>query len=154
VTKEVVDELDLVAARVAYLVDRDQGGRDRRKQLRKAGVPAKRIFYLSEGTNELTLEDLVQKDVYREAVNGLLKEQHGLEMPAHALPANERHAAVEAWCSKQPGNVEAPGKRAIAHAIVEQRHNKQLVAGNRRAGLRALYDRVQKLLDQPTHKSS
>lgn len=153
VTKEVVDELDLVAGRVAYVVDADQGGRDRRRQLRRAGIPASRILGLSEGKRDLTLEDLIEAEVYRAAVNAVLSDWTDLEVPLEAIPASKRHQAVEVWCARQRGNLQAPAKPAIAHAVVEQRHDTTLVAANRRQGLIALHRQITKLLDEPTHKT-
>lgn len=154
VTSEAVANLDLTAARVAYLVDKDQGGRDRRKHLRDAGIPASRILDLTGGQAELTLEDLVQRDVYLGAVNRVLGDwSNGVQMPAEALPDRRRVRAVEAWCEAQPGLVEPPSKRAVANVVVDQRHERDLVAANRRAGLRGLHSRIERLLSKPMHAS-
>lgn len=154
-TDELADELDLIAARVAHLVDGDKGGSDRRKHLRRLGIPNNRIFSLGGPSSGLVLEDLVRHEAYLAGVNHLLKTWNtDLVMPASALPKTKRHAAVVRWCEKQPGDVSPPGKRAIAHAIVEIRHERKLVAGNRRATLRSLHNRIDTLLKKRPKASS
>lgn len=153
VTREAVADLDLVAGRVAYVLDRDDGGRARKKMLEDAGIPSRRILFLLGSSGDLTLEDLVKPGVYINAVNRALREWYddAPQISSSALPASKRHGAVERWCMQQGRGLRAPGKRAIAHAIVEQRHQGPLIATNRRAGLRRLHEKLSQLLAEPGH---
>lgn len=152
---DLVGELDLAASRVAYLVDHDQGGRNRAKQLKRRGVPSKKIFPLGGGKRDVELEDLVGSEVYAAAVNEELAAWHnGAVMPESVVPDTGRHDAVAAWCSSHDQDIEAPAKPVIAHRIVEQRGRGQLVASRHRVSLRQLHQRIQALLAQPSHASS
>jgi hypothetical protein len=56
--------LDLEAARVAFLVDGDKAGRDKRKFLVRAGVPNDRIVTLGEPTaRNVVPEDLLPAEL-------------------------------------------------------------------------------------------
>jgi hypothetical protein len=93
-------ELDLVASRVAYLVDGDQAGKDRREKLIEVGVPSERILVLGEGRTALSIEDLVRK-LYVEALNRELGLRHGISILAGEIPDVGRKKAVEVWCEKR-----------------------------------------------------
>jgi predicted ATP-dependent endonuclease of OLD family len=58
-------KLDLVASRVAYVVDGDEGGNAWKQQLEGANVPKNRIRSLPAGVG---LEDLLDRDFYLDAV--------------------------------------------------------------------------------------
>lgn len=58
-------KLDLVASRVAYLVDGDGGGKSWQSQLEQAEVPKARIRSLPDGVG---LEDLLDRNFYLDAV--------------------------------------------------------------------------------------
>ncbi|PVW06511.1 hypothetical protein DEA06_03085 [Microbacterium sp. Gd 4-13] len=112
-------ELDLAGARVAYLVDGDQGGRDRRDALIAGGVPEDRIVVLGA----LTLENLLDPAAYAEAFGKLLAECNPdtapPELPELPEPTAEvwpRH--LERW-SEEHG-LKAPGKRIVASRLVEE----------------------------------
>ena len=59
-----------VAAKVVYLTDGDQGGRDHEAALKKEGVDASRIFSLPNGH---AVEDLVHQADYVSTINGFLE---------------------------------------------------------------------------------
>ena len=112
-------ELDLVGARVAYLVDGDQGGRDRRSALLSGGVPDDRIKVLGA----LTLENLLEPEPYLETVGTLLAECNpgrsipdlpSLPDPTVAVWPNE----LERWAEEH--SLKMPGKRVIASRLVEE----------------------------------
>jgi predicted ATP-dependent endonuclease of OLD family len=119
VPPEMYPELDLAGARVAYLVDGDEGGQRRGKELIEGGVPGDRIVTLGA----LTLENLIDPVCYLQVVGLLLGECNpGVEIPAlPTLPAVD--AAVwppflSKWAKDQ--GLKMPGKRAIASRIVEE----------------------------------
>lgn len=119
VAPEMYPELDLAGARVAYLVDGDQGGNDRRTALIAGGVPEERIVSLEA----VTLENLIAPDAYLEVVGLLLTECNpGVSIPElPPLPA----ATDEVWpryldhWAKQ-NNLKMPGKRIVASRLVEE----------------------------------
>lgn len=64
-------EITYEAARIAYLLDGDQGGETHRKHLQCSGVPENRIFSLPP---EHGIEDLIEPEAYLETVNTILEE--------------------------------------------------------------------------------
>lgn len=67
-SKTDMAKLDLVASRVAYLVDGDASGREWRQHLMDAGVPNGRMRSLPDGVG---LEDLLDRGFYLDAVADL-----------------------------------------------------------------------------------
>lgn len=111
-------ELDLVGARVAFLVDGDMGGIDLRKALIKGGVPDSQIVQL--GT--VTLENLLDRDSYREVLSKLLAEANpNDQIPLLPdLPDSNKEAwpkVIEAWAGTN--HLKLPGKRVVASRLVE-----------------------------------
>lgn len=116
---EMYPELDLEGARVAFLVDGDQGGKDRRAALIAGGVPEGRIAELGA----LTLENLLEPDLYLETVRVLLGECNpgatipdlpDLPDPAAAVWPNE----LDRWAEQH--SLKMPGKRVVASRLVEE----------------------------------
>ncbi|MDX2375625.1 AAA family ATPase [Microbacterium sp. LRZ72] len=121
VAPEMYPELDLAGARVAYLVDGDQGGVDRRAALIAGGVPEERIVSLTA----LTLENLLEPDSYLGVVGFLLAECNpGVDIPAlPALPAVNADvwpAFLDRWAKQK--DLKMPGKRIVASRLVEEGH--------------------------------
>ena len=119
VPPEMYPELDLAGARVAYLVDGDQGGLDRRTALVKGGVPEGRIVVLEA----LTLENLLDASAYLNVVGSLLKECNpGLEVPElPELPDPTSEVwprSLDRWAAQQ--SLKIPGKRVVASRLVEE----------------------------------
>ncbi|WEO76088.1 AAA family ATPase [Cryobacterium sp. SO2] len=113
-------ELDLVGARVAFLVDGDKGGQDLRRALVGGGVPGARIVTL----DALTLENLLDSDSYLEAVRALLAECNPgkavPDLPELPDPASEVWPSfLDRWATQQ--SLKMPGKRVIASRLVEDR---------------------------------
>ena len=154
VSAEAVAELDLAAARVAYLVDGDPGGVERKALLISNGVPKSRILMLGTPRQALELEDLVRPDVYLQAVNEELKRWYGAEMPASALTDKDRSDAVKKWCASQPGDMAAPSKAVVAHRIVDQRSEGSLLQPTRVKLLQKLHEDIERLLAKPTHQAA
>jgi len=149
-----VRELDLVAARVAYVLDGDAAGDEKEKLLLEAGVPKARILRLGSRRSTIVLEDLLDGEVYLAAVNEELARWNAdTQMPKSALTATGRPAAVAAWCKRQKPQVPAPSKRAIAHRLLERAHDRTLVSSGRREMARKLHHDISELLDQPSHQA-
>lgn len=114
-------ELDLIGARVAFLVDGDAGGKDLRDKLIEAGVPEARIVTLGA----LTLEHLVDPDSYKTVVAELINEGTGV---GTVVPDDVPHLptdgastwpkVIKDWAATNGYNL--PGKRVIASRLVEQ----------------------------------
>jgi hypothetical protein len=122
VNERTVKELDFVASRVVFLVDGDPAGVEKRDELIEAGVPANRILLLGLGRRELTLEDLIAKPLYVDAVNKELQLRQRPVIPAGEIPALRRKHAVEQWCEANlpRGKEDAPSERAVAHHLLER----------------------------------
>lgn len=111
-------ELDLEGARVAYLVDGDNGGQARRRALIDGGIPASRIITLGA----LTLENVLDADAYKATIDTLARELN----PKGKVPVlpdlPDPHHSVwpsvfEDWATKH--HLKLPGKRVVASRAVE-----------------------------------
>lgn len=157
-SKEDVPDLDLVAARVAYVADGDEGGRSHVQKLRDVGVLEEQILFLGGSRRSgLSLEDLLVKDVYLHAVNEELDRWHpGVVFPAEQLPDKARTKAVADWCKRQRGRNGARvelSKVAVAQRVLDQRTDRpQLVAPRRKKVLRELDAAIETVLSQATHR--
>lgn len=162
VSPERVEELRDAAARVAYLVDADEGGLRNRQKLRDAGVESADIFVLgvanpaqldtdgADPPTPLTIEDLVAADVYLSAVNQELS-RHEREMAEADIPDVRRKNAVSTWCTAR--GIDPPSERTVSQRIIdigrERRMNGEppaLVARARRDLLRRLDTRLSQRL--------
>jgi predicted ATP-dependent endonuclease of OLD family len=141
--------LEREAPRTAYLVDSDAGGNDIRSKLRRASIPEKRIFRLphSEG-QKLVLEDLVDPEVYVDAVNTELHRSHGESesFPSDDLPDVGRPEAVKTWCKMR--GIGEPNKRAVAYHIVDTRSSRSIISEDYRDSLRQLYTEITTILQE------
>jgi len=146
-------ELDLVAARVAYVLDGDEAGGAKEALLIAAGVPTSRILRVGSRRSKIVLEDLLDADVYLNAVNEELARWHGegVQMPKSAMTGTLRSAAVEAWCNRQSPKVPVPSKRAVAHRVLEQAKIRSVLQSRRSGVLRTLHRDIAQLLDQPSY---
>lgn len=114
-------ELDLVGARVAFLVDGDAGGKELHENLVAAGVPADRIVTL----DALTLEHLIDPDSYKAVIAKFVNEAAGAGTASAAdvpdLPVEGCSTwpkVIKDWAASKDYNL--PGKRVIASRIVEE----------------------------------
>jgi predicted ATP-dependent endonuclease of OLD family len=147
VAPEMYPELDLAGARVAYLVDGDQGGHDRRDALIAGGVPEDRIVVLGA----LTLENLLDPAAYAEAFAKLLAECNPDIAPPDLPDLPEPTAEVwprhlERW-SEEHG-LKAPGKRIVASRLVEEGLARPSDYGA--SVLRAAHDQLRSVLGRAT----
>jgi energy-coupling factor transporter ATP-binding protein EcfA2 len=151
-SRAAIDDLDLIAARVVYLVDGDEGGQKLKRELLDRDVPEDLVFVLGEGTTPgLTLEDLISEGPFLAAVNAELKRQGEAQVAPGELVSPVRWRSLRAWCQAQSPPVEVPSKRAVAQRLLEARHDDKLVAKEHRATLRNLHRALLKALKQPTH---
>lgn len=116
----VYPELDLVGARVAFLVDGDAGGKEVHGHLVEAGVPENRIVTLGAPT----LEHLVDPAAYKEVIVKFVKEGGGPGAIAASdvpdVPADNSSSwwkAIQGWASANGYSL--PGKRVIASRLVD-----------------------------------
>jgi predicted ATP-dependent endonuclease of OLD family len=118
VPKDIYPRLDLEGAKVAYLLDGDQSGKERAKGLTKAGVPEDLI--VSIGANGA--ENLLEPDAYCEAIKSLVLERPTLsslpDLPALPGASDESWANIfAAWF--ETNGIDPPSKVAVANWLVE-----------------------------------
>ena len=120
-----IRDLDLIAARVAFLADGDEGGRAHVKQLRDNGILDEQIRYIRGAEDsEIAIEDLLIREVYLSAVNAELHTWHQLEYPEDQLPETGRSSAVERWCREKSDELEKEveiSKVDVAQGVLDQR---------------------------------
>jgi len=113
-------ELDLVGARVAFLVDGDSAGEKLRDRLVEAGVPESRIIRL----DALTLEHLIEPSAYKEVVARLVNEGSKAGVVAAGDVPDLPTDGVSTWPNvvkdwARANQYSLPGKRVIASRLVE-----------------------------------
>lgn len=121
VPNDFLPKLDLEAARVAYLVDGDDGGARLKSNLTDAGVPDNLIADLGTAG----IENLLARHSYMAAISALLPECNP-GVPVRELPEVPQTAAVEAgsvarWISDwlKGEGLRPPSKVAVANWLVE-----------------------------------
>ncbi|WP_269306006.1 AAA family ATPase [Aeromicrobium sp. HA] len=118
-----------VAARVVYLTDGDQGGKDHEKLLTAVGVDASRIFRLPENH---AVEDLLRPEFYLATVNEFLARMgQGKRFEATDVPPGIPIAKAFADWAKT-NRVQAPSKVEIAYALL-RREDRQLTSRGKKA---------------------
>lgn len=129
-------DLDLQAARVAFVVDGDSGGIALKNRLVASGVPDDRIATLSN----MTLEDLVDLPAYRTAVHEEAVAANSANIPE--MPVGEfsapRANAVKAWFEN--AGLTTPSKIAVANRLVQ--NGKAVPSEEGRQALRDLHSQV------------
>lgn len=120
-----IRDFDLIAARIAFLADGDEGGRAHVGQLRENGILDEQIRYLGGAEDSgLAVEDLLDREVYLRAVNAELGTWHQLEYPEQELPEIGRSSAVKKWCKEKSvelGKDIKVSKVDIAQRVLDQR---------------------------------
>ncbi|MER7439595.1 AAA family ATPase [Micromonospora avicenniae] len=134
--------LDEISAKVAYLIDGDDGGKGKAKLLSQLGVPGRVVVSLPEGK---TLEDLIDAGTYLESVRTLLRDRQvslqGFEVDdATNRPVVERVADACARIGTPP-----PGKTAVANYLIQD-PAKIVLAPGAEATLRELHERFSDIL--------
>lgn len=126
-------DLELEAARVAYLVDGDSGGEAHTDRLQQAGVEDERIVRLGGANSGLTLEDLLSEDAYLAAVNETLERVFGPDagaVRASDLSSNSRGTAVDRWCTAR--GLPKLSKTVVASMLLERGPTALLPVSSRR----------------------
>jgi energy-coupling factor transporter ATP-binding protein EcfA2 len=120
-----IRDFDLIAARIAFLADGDEGGRAHVKQLRDNGILDQQICYLGGAEDSgLSIEDLLDRGIYLKAVNAELHNWHQIEYPAQELPKVGRSSAVKKWCQEKSAELSKDievSKVDIAQRVLDQR---------------------------------
>lgn len=148
-TPDSIGRLDLEASRVAFLVDGDSGGRGIRSKLKAAGVPDDSVVTLGGSSEQnLTLEDLVERSVFAEAVNEELRTWQPLapKYPTSSIPMTGRPTALRTWCRGKGFN--APEKRGIAVRVLEIGRTRSVLQPGRADVLRRLDADLRAVLDK------
>jgi hypothetical protein len=135
--------LDEISAKVAYLVDGDDGGKSKVKLLSQLGVPNGVIVSLPEGK---TLEDLIEAEAYIKAVKMLLGDR---QIPLEGFQVDERGSdrpivdRVADACARI--GAAPPGKTAVANYLIQ--HPEEIVlASDARSTLLALHEKFSEIL--------
>jgi predicted ATP-dependent endonuclease of OLD family len=149
VANDSVVHLDMAAAKVAFLVDADQGGNGIVTKLRAANVPPSRILRLGSERRRRTLEDFVEVGAYQEAVNQEFARAHVKKnVPISELRSRPRYRGLETWCAKQRPQIDPPRKTAIAQRLLSlARQGQTIVDPKSVKTLKALYEQIERVLD-------
>ncbi|RSO10025.1 hypothetical protein DMH26_00515 [Streptomyces sp. WAC 05379] len=141
----LAEDLDLEAARSAFLVDGDPGGAALRQKLVESGNSADRVVVLGGDGSGVALEDLVGEPVYRSCVNELLDGGVPNHIPKNfALGERNRHPRVREWCEEK--GISVPGKRLIAQCLARRARSEEIVSPAHVKTLQDLHSVVSGLL--------
>jgi hypothetical protein len=109
--------LDEQGSRVVFLVDADEGGDNLSKRLADAGIPVGRILSVRSPESIFrTPEDLINRDLYLEAVRTELAGFDVHLQSLDAIPDGGRAKAVEDLCRNQ--KVHAPSKPRVVGRVL------------------------------------
>lgn len=140
VPKELISALDLEAAKVAYLVDDDKGGRALKKTLVNAGVP-ERLVVSAEVPG---VEALVSSEDLRSAYVALLPECNvdatvdDAAIPVEPDGSSSMDETIRSWVATS--GLDAPGKVAVGNWLVQNAKANSTAA--QRELLQGLHDRL------------
>jgi predicted ATP-dependent endonuclease of OLD family len=149
VANNSVVQLDMAAAKVAFLVDADEGGDGIVTKLRSANVPSARILKLGSERRGRTLEDFVDVRAFQESVNQEFA-RAGIEkrVPLSDLQSKPRYGGLQKWCDKQRPQIKPPQKTAIAQRLLSlARQGQMIVDPPSVKRLKALYTQIERVLD-------
>lgn len=115
---------------VLFLTDGDDEGREHQKRLAASGISKKAIFGLDSAIgNGISLEDLIDKACYVEAVNEVLEDFQSSSLPVlystKNVPQSGRAVAVETWCRQK--HLNPPGKVAVAQRLLDRKSRQDRV---------------------------
>lgn len=142
--------LEMHGTESVWLLDGDQGGKDRRSFLLKEGVSADRIVLLETSSDPLDLEDLVEVGTYVAAVQshaeslGASKEFTPSDLSSSTC---SRHQSVSRWFWNL--DMPSPSKGAIANRVLDQKGKRGLLEPKRRTTVRKIYKQVRSALALP-----
>lgn len=136
--------LDLVASRVAFLVDGDKSGLDWLEQLEIAGVPKSRMKVIGENA---ALEDFLDSKYYLETLNDFFR------LPPRSLPtltgAQPVKTEVAAWA--KANRIAMPGPVVVAEQMLgmhESGERRIVINARRRRNLQAVHNWALKTLGE------
>jgi predicted ATP-dependent endonuclease of OLD family len=154
-----IPNFDLVAARLAVLADGDAGGADHKKTLQKQGLSNEQIFFLGGPGSGLSLEDLIDEEIYRQAVNDELKEHKPDLRFTDPLPNKGRSKTVERWAANEKssdGQAIKLSKAAVAQRVLNQRKKdgkkKRLLSADHKQTLKDLDTEIKDFLKKARKK--
>ena len=127
--EEKLTVLESGSPRTLYLIDGDDGGSELQRRLQKAKIPKSHIFKLPsvKESKGLVLEDLIDDELYVEAINEELRRSHDDKyvFPLDKLPNFKRPKYLETYCKSK--GVKPPSKRSVACRLLELKENRQLI---------------------------
>lgn len=149
VASAAIGGLESEAGRVAFIVDGDAGGLAIREKLIEARVDESRILVLSDPDDPATgfeTEDLVDPEVYVQAVNAELRLWNALESEVTVDDVKKplRSQAVERWCSA--AGCSQPDKVAVAQRIVDMAVDRTVIDPTKQPLLAELHARAERSL--------
>jgi energy-coupling factor transporter ATP-binding protein EcfA2 len=125
---------------VVFLVDNDRGGRTLKSNLMKSGVNPEKVYSLKDVGSFVTVEDLVDPKVWRDAVNAYI-DKYGLAVgvTSHVkkIPVRGRIQAIPERLRKE--------KISIAYNILDlvvADPSRRILTQNARSGLARLVSRI------------
>jgi hypothetical protein len=141
-----VGNLTLEAARIAYVVDADEGGRAIMRKLTTNGVNPDHVIALP-GPTGTTIEDYIDLDVLARAVREELRRSHG---PTEGFELSEERGS--AWgqvlsiCDE--AGLEPPNKTAVAQRVLDvgSELQRSIVAASYRARARDLFKEITRIV--------
>jgi hypothetical protein len=127
---------------VVFIVDNDKGGRDLKGNLVKSGVPSEKIMSVGDVGNYVTVEDLLDAAIWKEAVNFYI-DKYG---PAVGTTTHITKIPIRGRVKALPEKI---GKEKISIAynildIVAADPTRQILARGARSGLAALVSRIRR----------
>lgn len=135
-----------VALITTFLVDGDASGREKKKQLERAGVPTGHIFQLPKNK---AIEDLVDRATYLETVNEMLVEQGKAPIPASALDKGVTIAkAVDNYAKEHRGTGGGLGHKVIAARLASRGDELKLSASGKNF-LASLRSQLESAFEKP-----
>lgn len=138
-------ETDLVAAKVAYLVDGDEGGAQHRRHLKRAGIEDTRIRSLPKSK---AVEDLIAPHAYLSAVNAILSESGKESVVTLSVLQSDidQGLTIASAVTRFLGDA-TPGKPIVANRLLETHDGEPPLAPGARRALRTLHERFLELLE-------
>jgi hypothetical protein len=140
---ERIAGLDLQGVGTVWVLDADDSGRTRRKQLiEDSKIPEERVLLLIDD-GEIEIEDLIAPDTYATAVQNYLTDINSAEeFTANELPSKTcgRPEAVEAWCEAR--QITPPSKIVVANKIIDLVHEVAILDEPCTEMVRNLHDRI------------
>lgn len=145
-------DLELDAGNVAYIHDADDGGRTHAQKLPQRAHDEGRVVELGDGTEEgLCIEDLVERDLYVDAVNLVIADTRETDerVVADDLPKCARPAYLRTWCAER--GLDELSKTFIAKEVMRLARERGVgvVSQARQELLRDLYEELRAALKVP-----